>query len=498
MRGQIKRLWKGLAAVALGACMTTMGSCSFVIHKPAGGTGQEVTESEWKAALDAVTTVTDAGIEMFGQTNYKMEVRESGLSVNLSYSVVSAGQNSRVSAEGTVFWDGETYLHVNDDQTITSYVYDEETESWQTQTVVFEDSIYWMFFLSNFPLEEGVDVILLSEILSYGSFTFNAETGVYEGLIDETIKRTFPSLSSDMEEEEMEVTYHFSGEASIAFSEGKIISMEYSIDCTFDGTDSILDYESMFASVEFTAGGQTVGLPDTNSTPGGSTEDGENEDEKDPVPADAVVTETEWRDMLQTENFDNFSATLRITQGALSTGASEEETPVERNAANSSTNDSQMEVSFDVDGDNILMRIKTISGQTEYTQDAYIKVTGEPDASGKTDCLVYLNGTWQQQKISSKVGLDAITSAWGYDQFEYDQAEACYVNTVELPLNFSVFSADDNGDGDLLLEAGDLKISFEKGERVSVSFEGIDENGSRFAGTLIIEAYGKTEVSMPA
>lgn len=146
MRGQIKRLWKGLAAVALGACMATMGSCSFVIHKPAGGTGQEVTESEWKAALDAVTTVTDAGIEMFGQTNYKMEVRESGLSVNLSYSVVSAGQNSRVSAEGTIFWDGETYLHVNDDQTITSYVYDEETESWQTQTVVFEDSIYWMFF----------------------------------------------------------------------------------------------------------------------------------------------------------------------------------------------------------------------------------------------------------------------------------------------------------------------------------------------------------------
>lgn len=65
-------------------------------------------------------------------------------------------------------------------------------------------------------------------------------------------------------------------------------------------------------------------------------------------------------------------------------------------------------------------------------------------------------------------------------------------------MNFSVFSADDNGDGDLLLEAGDLKISFEKGERVSVSFEGIDENGSRFAGTLIIEAYGKTEVSMPA
>lgn len=175
--------------------------------------------------------------------------------------------------------------------------------------------------------------------------------------------------------------------------------MEYSIDCTFDGTDSILDYESIFASVEFTAGGQTVGLPDTNSTPGGSTEDGENEDEKDPVPADAVVTETEWGDMLHTENFDNFSATLRITQGALSTGASEEETPAERNAANRATNDNQMEVSFDIDGDNILMRIKTISGQTEYTQDAYIKVTGEPDASGKADCLVYLNGAWQQQKF---------------------------------------------------------------------------------------------------
>ena len=139
-------------------------------------------------------------------------------------------------------------------------------------------------FLSNFPLEEDIDVILLSEILSYDSFTFNAETGVYEGLIDETIKRTIPSLSSDMEEEEMEVTYHFSGEASIAFSEGKIISMEYSIDCTFDGTDSILDYESIFASVEFTAGGQTVGLPDTNSTPAAVRRTGRMKTKKTPFP----------------------------------------------------------------------------------------------------------------------------------------------------------------------------------------------------------------------
>ena len=100
---------------------------------------------------------------------------------------------------------------------------------------------------------------LYTSILSYDDFTFDAATGVYEGKIDKTIKKTVLGV---------EVEYHYTGTAELSFSDGKILSMEYNMTTTMTDADGILDGdESVFTFMQFTAGGQSVSLPDKNTKP---------------------------------------------------------------------------------------------------------------------------------------------------------------------------------------------------------------------------------------
>ena len=66
----------------------------------------------------------------------------------------------------------------------------------------------------------------------------------------------------------VEVEYHYTGTAELSFSDGKILSMEYNMTTTMTDADGILDGdESLSSFTQFTAGGQSVSLPDKNTKP---------------------------------------------------------------------------------------------------------------------------------------------------------------------------------------------------------------------------------------
>ena len=100
---------------------------------------------------------------------------------------------------------------------------------------------------------------LYTSILSYDDFTFDAATGVYEGKIDKTIKKTVLGV---------EVEYHYTGTAELSFSDGKILSMEYNMTTTMTDADGILDGdESVFTFMQFTAGGRAFRCPTRTPNP---------------------------------------------------------------------------------------------------------------------------------------------------------------------------------------------------------------------------------------
>ena len=259
-----RKLLAILAAAALAAVMVLACGCKIVIRDLSGvaGKGERVSEEEWKTILDRETVVTDEGIEVWGQTNYKMELTESGTDLpyvgdmELAWTIISDGENAHViiptiSVMGFTLLE-EAYIHVNEDKSLEIYTYDEDAADWTKETTTFENTIYSMFFQVNSSVE---DATLTSDFLSYDSFTFDAATGVYEGKIDETIKMG--------DEEEV----HYTGDAALSLADGKILSMEYNITATMIGVSDMLDGKPIPASLQFTAGGQSVSLPDKNTKP---------------------------------------------------------------------------------------------------------------------------------------------------------------------------------------------------------------------------------------
>ena len=256
-----RKLLAILAAAALAAVMVLACGCKIVIHNLSGvaGKGERVSEEEWKTILDSETVVTDEGIELWGQTNYKIKSRfnmdysifeEMG---EVDYTVISDGENAHiiVPAVLSAVWK-EASVRVNEDKSLEIYTYDEEAADWTKETTTFENTRYSIFFQMDSPVEDG---ILMSEVLPYDSFTFDAATGVYEGKIDETIK------TGDEEEA------HYTGDAALSLADGKILSMEYNITLTMTGVSDMLDGKPIPASLQFTAGGQSVSLPDKNTKP---------------------------------------------------------------------------------------------------------------------------------------------------------------------------------------------------------------------------------------
>ena len=267
-RAMKRKLFAILAAAALAAVMVLACGCKIVIRDLSGvaGKGERVSEEEWKTILDRETVVTDEGIELWGQTNYKMEITESMKfsyfgDIDLACTVISDGENAHVimppfSVAGILLWE-EAYIHVNEDKSLEIYTYDEYAADWTKETTTLEATTYNVFFQPPVANSTGEGFILMSEVLPYDSFTFDAATGVYEGKIDETIKRTVAGT---------EMEYHFTGEVALSFSDGKILSMEYNVTTTQTG-DGILDGESFSSFRQFTAGGQSVSLPDKNTKP---------------------------------------------------------------------------------------------------------------------------------------------------------------------------------------------------------------------------------------
>lgn len=248
---------------ALAAMMVLACGCKIVIHDLNGvaGKGERVSEEEWKTILDSETVVTDEGIELWGQTNYKIKssfnmdysiFEEMG---EVDYTVISDGENAHiiVPAVLSAVWK-EAYVHVNEDKSLEIYTYDEEAANWTKETTTFENTTYNVFFLTS----AYVDDALYTSILSYDDFTFDAATGVYEEKIDKTIKKTVLGV---------EVEYHFTGDAALSLADGKVLSMEYNVTATMTGGGDMLDGKPIPAFVQFTAGGQSVSLPDKNTKP---------------------------------------------------------------------------------------------------------------------------------------------------------------------------------------------------------------------------------------
>ena len=100
--------------------------CKIVIHdlSDVAGKGERVSEEEWKTILDRETVVTDEGIELWGQTNYKMEITESGTDLpyvgdmELAWTIISDGENAHVimptiSVMGIVLYEEACIIYID-------------------------------------------------------------------------------------------------------------------------------------------------------------------------------------------------------------------------------------------------------------------------------------------------------------------------------------------------------------------------------------------------
>ena len=125
-RAMKRKLLAVLAAAALAAMMVLACGCKIVIHDLSGvaGKGERVSEEEWKTILDRETVVTDEGIELWGQTNYKMESTGSAMDlpyvgdIDLACTVISDGENAHViiptiSVMGIVLYEEACIIYID-------------------------------------------------------------------------------------------------------------------------------------------------------------------------------------------------------------------------------------------------------------------------------------------------------------------------------------------------------------------------------------------------
>lgn len=217
--------------------------------------GVQVTEAEWSALLDSVATAEEDGIYLLGQNNFKYEVKEteSADSIDLAWTVVSAGNSMQIKLEGSS-WSmlrySDCYLQVNGEDSITVYTYDEEAQTWSKETMAFSTSNYLFMFLSlSSPVEGGMK---MSEMMPYSDFTFDEESGTYTGTIDKTVTDEIMGYTSVTE---------LDGTASVRFGEGNVQSMTVNFTTSVTVSGLAAASTTVTAEVLFTAGGQSVAIP---------------------------------------------------------------------------------------------------------------------------------------------------------------------------------------------------------------------------------------------
>lgn len=267
----MQKVWKRAlalgfaAALALGAGLVLAGCDEENGTKgdgsgtgPGGQTqsaGVQVTEAEWSALLDSVATAEEDGIYLLGQNNFKYEVKEteSADSIDLAWTVVSAGNSMQIKLEGSS-WSmlrySDCYLQVNGEDSITVYTYDEEAQTWSKETMAFSTSNYLFMFLSlSSPVEGGMK---MSEMMPYSDFTFDEESGTYTGTIDKTVTDEIMGYTSVTE---------LDGTASVRFGEGNVQSMTVNFTTSVTVSGLAAASTTVTAECTFTAGGQSVTIP---------------------------------------------------------------------------------------------------------------------------------------------------------------------------------------------------------------------------------------------
>lgn len=217
--------------------------------------GVQVTEAEWSALLDSVATAEEDGIYLLGQNNFKFEVKEyeTANSIDLAWTVVSAGDSVQVDLEGS-YWSllgmSDCYWQVSGEDSITVYTYDEEEQTWSKETMAFSTSSYLFMFLSlSSPMESGMK---MSEMMPYSDFTFDEESGTYTGTIDKTVTDEIMGYTSVTE---------LDGTASVRFGEGNVQSMTVNFTTSVTVSGLAAASTTVTAECTFTAGGQSVTIP---------------------------------------------------------------------------------------------------------------------------------------------------------------------------------------------------------------------------------------------
>ena len=263
----MQKVWKRAlalgfaAALVLGAGLAFAGCDEEDDPNENGNGGQtdavgvQVTEAEWSALLDSVATAEEDGIYLLGQNNFKYEVKEteSADSIDLAWTVVSAGNSMQIKLEGSS-WSmlrySDCYLQVNGEDSITVYTYDEEAQTWSKETMAFSTSNYLFMFLSlSSPVEGGMK---MSEMMPYSDFTFDEESGTYTGTIDKTVTDEIMGYTSVTE---------LDGTASVRFGEGNVQSMTVNFTTSVTVSGLAAASTTVTAEVLFTAGGQSVAIP---------------------------------------------------------------------------------------------------------------------------------------------------------------------------------------------------------------------------------------------
>ena len=263
----MQKVWKRAlalgfaAALVLGAGLVLAGCDEEGDPNENGNGGQtdavgvQVTEAEWSALLDSVATAEEDGIYLLGQNNFKYEVKEteSADSIDLAWTVVSAGNSMQIKLEGSS-WSmlrySDCYLQVNGEDSITVYTYDEEAQTWSKETMAFSTSNYLFMFLSlSSPVEGGMK---MSEMMPYSGFTFDEESGTYTGTIDKTVTNEIMGYTSVTE---------LDGTASVRFGEGNVQSMTVNFTTSVTVSGLAAASTTVTAEVLFTAGGQSVTIP---------------------------------------------------------------------------------------------------------------------------------------------------------------------------------------------------------------------------------------------
>ncbi len=263
----MQKVWKRAlalgfaAALVLGAGLVLAGCDEENDPNENGNGGQtdavgvQVTEAEWSALLDSVATAEEDGIYLLGQNNFKYEVKEteSADSIDLAWTVVSAGNSMQIKLEGSS-WSmlrySDCYLQVNGEDSITVYTYDEEEQTWSKETMAFSTSNYLFMFLSlSSPVEGGMK---MSEMMPYSDFTFDEESGTYTGTIDKTVTNEIMGYTSVTE---------LDGTASVRFGEGNVQSMTVNFTTSVTVSGLAAASTTVTAECTFTAGGQSVAIP---------------------------------------------------------------------------------------------------------------------------------------------------------------------------------------------------------------------------------------------